>query len=43
MYVPPIRDNKVLRLNIPMKNTNSMTGGDGIAHLTEHGRNETQP
>lgn len=37
-----VRDDKVLRFDITVKDTLVMTGGDGIAHLRKHARNQAQ-
>ena len=39
-FNPPIRDDKVLWLDVPMKDVCRVTYGDGLTHLGEHGGNE---
>jgi hypothetical protein len=39
-FDPSIGDDKVLRLDVPMKDVYHMTSSDSLAHLSEHGRDE---
>lgn len=41
-FDPSICDDKVLRFDVPMKDVHSVTHGDSLTHLGEHGGDESQ-
>ena len=39
---PPIRDNEILGLDIPMEDRSIVAGGHSLTHLGEHGSDQTE-